>query len=89
MAGFYAHPNGSGQGVIVGAGAYNPARRLDLPRFFYFNTWSVKIEGGRGDGGWFGADALWRWFTVVLPLLPPLHRPGCPLPQPACWRRQP
>lgn len=46
VAGFYAHPNGTGQGVIVSSGAYNPARRLDLPRFFYFNTWSVKIEGG-------------------------------------------
>lgn len=46
IAAFAAHPNGTGQGVVLSAGAYNPARRLDLPRLFDFHAWSVKVEGG-------------------------------------------
>lgn len=58
MAGFKAHPNGTGQGVIVSSGTYNPARRLDLPRFFDFFDFSVKVEGAGLAGQ--GAVEQWR-----------------------------
>lgn len=41
-------PVGGGQGVLFAAGAYNPRRRLFLPRMFKFDDWAVKLEGEGG-----------------------------------------
>jgi hypothetical protein len=44
-------PAGGGQGVLFAAGAYNPRRRLSLPRMFKFDDWAVKLEGERACAG--------------------------------------
>lgn len=82
-------PGGAGQGVVLGAGAWERAGRVALPRLLNFADWAVKIEGGWVEGyrlplaDGMAALQLQRCWTAGPHLGHPLRRRHRPVPVPA------